>query len=270
MHTATKTSKRKKKNSFSIVIETENLSMAEINDLEASLSSIKNQKFPIDKAEEVLLIISGHLSKKSRGRIEQKYTWVTLYEAKENLAYTEAKVRGAEIAKGDIIVYADSDVQYENLWLGNILEVFASCPDAEIVGGDTRVSIDSSYSFSLNLTWMFNIQRSINLPEKSDAVFHLNNFAIRRETMLQVPFPLGLPFYRSHITIWKKRLVENGIAIYRAPGTRGHHAAPDSFLDWWYRMLINGADIVTKADYFSRDNGEVVLRRSLKKRLRIF
>lgn len=116
-----KTAKDIRMPSFSVVVETENLGMAKIDDLAARLYTIIKQGFPIKNAEEVLLIVGGNLSKISRDLIEKNYPWVTIYESKGHLGYTTSKLRGAEIAKGDVVVSADSDVLYENLWLGNIL-----------------------------------------------------------------------------------------------------------------------------------------------------
>lgn len=187
-----KTTTLNKPISFSIVVETENLGMANLIDLEACLRSLEKQQFPIEKAEEVLLIVGGHLSKRSQDFIAKKYPWLSVYQAKENLVGARAKFVGAATAKGEFIVFADSDVRYTSTWLGNLLDVFMSNPQADVATGHTRVEIRSSYTFALNLAWVFHILPPFDQPKKDYPPFHVNNFAIRKQLMLRA-FASGPP-----------------------------------------------------------------------------
>jgi hypothetical protein len=62
-------------------------------------------------------------------------------------------------------------------------------------------------------------------------------------------------------------LKRKGYTILRAPGTRGHHAPPGTFLDWLYRMAIYGSDFVAMVDFSLDGNNKIVEKRNLKKRL---
>ncbi|HKC04367.1 MAG TPA: glycosyltransferase [Patescibacteria group bacterium] len=233
--------------SFSIVLETENLGMAGVEDLEKSLNSLKSQKYPIKKAKEVLIIAGGHVSEDVQKRLKKKYPWVTIKKTKEHLDYVGAKAVGSKIAKGDILIFVDSDSVYEKGWLGNMLKVFSDFPDADVVSGNTEPRINSNYAMSLTLAWMFIIRGPIR---KTKEVYEvpMNNFAIKRNALLKVPLPKNLPFYRSG-SIWKNWLIENGLKIYTTPNVMGYHATPANLRDWWYRMLINGRDFVALGDY---------------------
>jgi GT2 family glycosyltransferase len=241
--------------------------MAGLDDLEACLRSLQNQSFPIEQAKEVLAVVGGHISTGVQEILQGKFPWLAFHQAGRSLEYTEAKALGGRIATGDILVFVDADVVYEKNWLRSLLSVFERYADAMIVGGDTRVYMDSGYALSLNLTWMLPMLAEIRKPERADN-FSLNNFAILRELMLQVPFPANYPLYRGKVTVWKDRLAKKGCIIYRAPQTRGDHAPPGSLLDWWYRMLIFGRDTVARADFHFHGEADPIEKRSLPKRFR--
>jgi glycosyltransferase involved in cell wall biosynthesis len=251
--------------SFSIILETENLGMAGLDDLEACLRSLQNQSFPIDQAKEVLVVVGGHISAEAQAILQDKFTWLMCHLAGRSLEYTEAKVLGARIVTGDILLFADADVVYEKNWLRSMLGVFESHADAMVVGGDTRVYMDSGYALSLNLMWMLPMWPEIGEPERTDN-FSLNNFAILRELMLRVPFPTNYPLYRGKVTVWKNRLVKRGCIIYRAPEARGYHAPPGGLIDWWYRMLIFGRDKVAPVDFHFQGEAEPVEEKSMSRR----
>lgn len=234
--------------SFSVVVETENLGMAGIEDLEASLNSLKAQTYPIEKANEVLLIVGGHVSEDMQKLLSEKYPWITIHNTGQRLEYTQAKYKGAEVATGEIVVFADSDVRYQDTWLESLLTCFATHPDADIVYGDTMSEPNSVYAMSINLTWMFTILPPITETERSTR-FQFNNFAVRRSVMMNTPTTSHFPFYRAlKMTQWRKMLNETARATYRVPGALALHNPPGSFLDWWYRMLIQGRDMVAIGD----------------------
>src|SRR6185369_11094331 len=113
----------------------------------------------------------------------------------------------AEVARGSVLIYADSDMQYEPSWLGNMIKAMEESPSKTIVSGDTRLSTVSAYSMALNATWMIQVQSDqITVPTPTK-FFPLNNFAIPRELMLQLPIPYTLPLYRNKIPLWEAQLL---------------------------------------------------------------
>lgn len=254
-------------NTFSIVVETENLGMAGLSDLETSLDSIQKQKFPIQKVKEVVLLVGSHVSEDIRKHLKTKYPWLTLHAEKEGLEYTKAKMRGAEIATGKYVIFADSDMNYEPTWLGNIIETIERYPKGYIVSGDTRLETKSAYRMSLNSTWMIQILSDKIKEPVPTSYFPLNNFAIERKVILETPIPYTIHLYRNKIPIWEKMLTDKGCKILRAPGTRGFHAPPGTLIDWWYRLLIYGSDFVAMMDFSLNEKGEVSEKRNMPGRI---
>jgi glycosyltransferase involved in cell wall biosynthesis len=256
-----------KKLTYSIIVETENLGMAEFSDLEHSLNSIKRQHYSISQIKEVILIVGGHLSERITERIKKKYPWVRVHMEKTALDYARSKMRGAEVARGDVVIFADSDMQYEPSWLGSMITTVESHSARAIVSGDTRLDTTSAYSMALNATWMIQVLSDrINVPVPTH-FFPLNNFAIHRRLILTLPIPYTLPLYRNKIPLWEAQLVQAGCQIVRAPGSRGHHAPPGTLGDWFWRMLIYGADFVAQADFSVTPKGSIREKQNMGGRL---
>ena len=253
---------------FSLVIETENLGMAGLGDLKDTLESLKSQTYPITNAKEVLIIAAGHISPETFSFLEKNYPWVMVHRVNEKLEYMQSKQRGASVVTGDIVIFADSDVVYDITWLENILYGYISAPGATIVTGETRIRNfnTSIYSVAVQLVWVMNIVRSPNHPVFVNH-FHLNNFAIKREVFLQAPVFLGLPIYRAITVEMKKWLLDRGYAAVRVPHARGYHLPPGNVPDWWWRMLVFGADAVVKADFTFNYDGSVTEKKNIPLRI---
>lgn len=255
---------------FTIVVETENLGMAGVADLEASLNSLKNQSYPLKKINEVLVIAGSHVSTSLIESLKNKYPWITIKTVDKPLTYVEAKMRGAALSKSDYVIFADSDMRYEKAWLKSMIEASESYDEGFIFSGDTRLKNDTIYEMSLNLTWMVQIQSDkIKRPEPT-SFFPLNNFAIKKTDLLQNPIPTNLPLYRNVIPLWEKKLTNKGFKVIRVPKTRGFHAPPSNFIDWLLRMLAYGSDFVAMADFSINSNQDIVETNNIIKRLAKF
>lgn len=251
---------------FSLVVETENLGMAGIDDLRDTLDSLKCQSYPVASAQEVLLLAAGHVSDETLSSLYEQYPWVRVHKEIHPMEYLESKKRGAELATGDIVVFADSDVVYESTWLEQILYGFVAAPGAAIVAGDTRIRGSSVYAIAIQLIWMMSTEVVAKYPHLIRH-FDLNNFAIKRSIMLKASIFSGLPLYRAHTVEMKKQLYSKGYSAVRVPGARGYHLPPGTLSDWWYRLLVYGADAVAKADFYFEYGGTVRVRYSLIRRL---
>ena len=130
--------------SFSIVFETENLSSVELDNLYRSLDSLSCQSVPIHKTNEFLIIDSGNVSIDTRKKICERYPFVKFHKVHNKLDYHEAKMLGANLSSGGIVVFCDSDCVYEKRWLENILLFFTEHPQAHIVAGETSAPLASS------------------------------------------------------------------------------------------------------------------------------
>lgn len=235
---------------FSIVLETENLGMAGLDDLKDCLESLSQQVYSVKNAQQVIIISGAQLDTKHHKELESQYPWVTIHSVGRSINYLEAKLLGAELVESDIVVYADADVIYEPTWLASLLEPFQD-ESISITAGYTRIREGTSflgniYAMALNLTWMLQVEEEIQHPTPQKN-FSFNNMAVRRSIMFEYPIQHDMLLYRGAITIWKKALWSQNISIYRVPHAAGQHAAPSTIMDWLYRMMIMGSDTVSQA-----------------------
>lgn len=251
---------------FSIILETENLGMAGIEDLKDTLESLKNQTHPVTNAKEFLVIAAGHVSEDTLAQLRSEYPWITVHQEKRELAYVESKKCGAELATGDIVIFADSDVTYDNTWLENILKGFEIAPGAAIVAGDTRIRGNGIYATAIQLMWMMHANAQTPYPQMIRH-FDLNNFAIRREVMKIAPTFPGLPIYRAYTTEMRKQLYSMGYSAISVSGAKGYHLPPSGFINTFYRLLVYGADAVAKADFYFHYGAKVEVKYSPFRRL---
>jgi hypothetical protein len=223
--------------SYTVVIETENLANGDLSDLEACLDSIRAQHVSMPPAA-LLVINSGQVAATILDEVVRRYDSLTVHTSPTSLHYYDAKLAGARLASTDIVVFADSDLRYEQGWLAALLAPFAE-PDVDFVTGETRVAITGPYTFSVATTWLF--------PRRYDAgpapSLIANNCAVRREALLAHPFPQELPLYRTSITLHGRQLRQRDITIRRVPAL-GWHAPPHGAREWALRYLVSGADSV--------------------------
>jgi GT2 family glycosyltransferase len=227
--------------SFSLILETENLENADIEDLSRSLRSLVNQKVSPDRAQEVLLIDSGDAPPQLLSQLCDRYPWIKVYPAPAETGYYGAKMLGAELATGEIVVYCDSDCIYEPTWLGNLLTPLSQNPAIEVVAGETRTRGRGPYGTAMALTYIFP-QYSGQTELTPTGQYFLNNVAFRREFLLRHPIPPQLPLYRGNCAIHAQNLVRSGYQIWRQPIARGTHAPPEGLAHFFWRFLLIGHD----------------------------
>lgn len=233
---------------FSIVIETENLGMAGLDDLRATIACLKNQTYSIERANEIIAVIGATVSDETIALIRQEYPWLKIHTERRPLEYVESKVSGARQATGDIIVFVDSDAVYEPEWLEQMLYGFVAAPGAAVISSETRIRIHSVYTAAIQLIWMINAIKIAPHPTPTTQ-FHLNNFAARKKAVLGSHFFRGLPIYRANNVEWKKQMQFHGYSVMRVPGNLSHHAPPANFWDFWWRFMVMGSDAVAKTDF---------------------
>ena len=220
---------------YSIVIETENLANGDLSDLEACLDSIRSQQ--VSPPPSALIIVnSGQVAPAILDALCWRYPDVTVHTSAAPLDYYEAKLAGLRQTTTDVVVFADSDLQYEPGWLATLLAPFAN-PDVAFVTGETRVAISGPYTFSVATTWLFPRRYATSAAPSLIA----NNCAVRRDSLLAHPFPIGLRLYRAQIRLHGRQLQRRGVVINRVPA-RGWHAPPAGPREWALRYLVSGAD----------------------------
>ena len=249
--------------SFSIVLETENLANADIHGLAKSLASLVNQDVSPTRANEVLLIDSGDTPPELLRQLCQQYPWIQVHPAPLTAGYYKAKMIGAELATGEIVVYCDSDCTYEPHWLRTLLATFAQSNEIQVVAGETTTRGVGPYGTAMALTYIFP-QYSGEKQLVPTAQYFLNNVAFRRSFLLRYPMPTDLPLYRGNCVIHARQLRLNGQTIWRQPHARATHAAPDGLSHFFWRFLLIGHDLYWQSQILSQDDRPAVKSSSHK------
>ncbi len=226
---------------FSIILETENLATADIKGLVNSIASLSAQTPSPELANEVLLIDSGDTPIELLKQLQQTYHWLQIKHAPEGTEYYDSKMLGAQWVTGEIIVYYDSDCIYDRDWLESLLTCFEN-PEIQVVSGETTTNGVGIYGTAMALCYIFPQYsgRSNLFPVKQ---YFLNNVAFRRSFLLANPIPVGLPLYRGNCVLHAQNLMAAGHTIWRQPNARSLHAPPNGFRHFWTRFLLIGHDL---------------------------
>ncbi|NES98610.1 MAG: glycosyltransferase family 2 protein [Desertifilum sp. SIO1I2] len=226
---------------FSIILETENLANAEVKGLVRSLSTLAKQTLSPTLANEVILIESGDTPPDLLVQLCQTYPWIRVHDAPLGTRYYQAKMLGAKLATGDIVVYYDSDCLYEPTWLETILKSFTQNPAIQVVAGETATRGKGPYGTAMALVYIFpqfTAERSLAPTSQ----YFLNNVAFRREFLLQHPIPTNLPLYRGNCVIHAQQLRSLGYQIWKQPQAKATHAPPNGLSHFFWRFLLIGYD----------------------------
>jgi glycosyltransferase involved in cell wall biosynthesis len=206
-----------------------------------SLSSLEAQNPSPCEANEVLLIESGDIPEDLLDRLCQQYPWIKVCRAPAGTEYYQAKMLGAKLATGEIIVYYDSDCIYESDWMQKILAPFSQSSDIQVVAGETTTNGVGIYGTAMALGYIFP-QYSGGKELTPGKSYFLNNVAFRRSFLLQHPIPTNLPLYRGNCAIHAHELVKSGITIWQQPTARVLHAPPNGLDHFFWRFLLIGHD----------------------------
>lgn len=227
--------------SFSIVLETENLVNADLKGLSQSLASLAQQDVSPTQANEVWLIDSGDAPANLLEQLCEKYPWIKVHQVPPGTGYYKAKMLGAELSTGEIVVYFDSDCSYETDWLRNILMPFTHKDQVQIVAGETMTRGLGIYGTAMVIAYIFPPFSGEKTLTPTTQYF-LNNVAFRREFLLKHPIPTQLPLYRGNCAIHAYELCQEGYTIWRQPQARATHAPPSSLSHFFWRFLLIGHD----------------------------
>jgi glycosyltransferase involved in cell wall biosynthesis len=224
---------------YSVIIETANLSLADLDGLRVTLESLANQTLPLQNAREVLLADSGDVPPEVLRSTLETYPWVKPMGLPEGTGYEELKMAGANASTGEVVVFADGDCLYERGWLEALLTPFSDAA-IRIVGGETAIDSAGPYGLGVSIAQSFPARASSSGWYSSDR-YHLNNVAFRRSVLQEVPIPSRRPCYRMS-GLHAARLLAAGHTIVRQPAARAIHAAPNGLSHFIWRFLLMGYD----------------------------
>ena len=223
--------------SFSLVYETENLCTVELENIYRSLDSLATQEISPSQANEFLIIDGGYAPDEIITEICAKYPWITVKRI-PNINYYEAKMMGAKLATGEIIIFCDSDCVYIPNWLKDILVTFAQNSTINVLAGETSTPVRNAYELAIALHYFFpRYTQKKNIYE--DENYFNNNVAFRRNFLLENPLPTKLPLYRGNCHLHSYNLrKKTEHKIWKNPQVKASHEPPTkSFINWRYLLL---------------------------------
>jgi hypothetical protein len=153
--------------------------------------------------------------------------------------YYEKKNEGAAAAKGDILVFLDSDVLPEDGWLERLLAPFTQT-NAAVVAGATYLEPATLYTRAVAAFWFFPPRTEEEGLVRADTIFG-NNIAFRRQVFLEHPYPV-LGQYRGQQGVQLRALRQKGLEIYLQRGARCAHPAPNGLAHFFRRAVCEGYD----------------------------
>ncbi len=225
--------------SFSLVIETANLSMAELDGLRGTLESMSAQSVPIQGAAEVFLVDSGDVPEEVLQSMLSAYPWIRAIRLPGTVGYEELKMAGANASTGEVVIFADGDCYYEPQWLEAMLAPFVD-PSVHVVGGATEIDPTGAFGLGSAVAFSFPDRQLSSGPYRTDR-YHLNNVAFRRSLLESFPIPSRRRCYRMgalHAAI----LRGSGYTIWRQPLAGARHTPPNGFSHFMWRFLMFGHD----------------------------
>ena len=152
------------------------------------------------------------------------------------LRYFDLKNDGGRRAKGDILLFVDSDCVPEDDWLRQLLDPFHDSK-VEVVTGNSYIDRDTFYAKTFAVGWYFP-PRLPDGPLVATRTTFANTLAMRRHIFEQYPFPEKSALYMGQGVTWHKTLAANNVPIFLNPSARVAHPPP-VFLR---SAIVNGYD----------------------------
>lgn len=161
------------------------------------------------------------------------------YLARPGADYFAQKNEGAREARGDPIVFLDSDVIPRDGWVRALLDALDD-PDAEVVGSHCWIDGEDLVSRAYALFGTFPLREEEPPRPEAGGAF-LNSMGVRARVIREHPFP-ELPLFRNSAHLWRKSIRRAGVDVRQAPGARVIHPAPPGVGALLRRSLADGHD----------------------------
>ncbi|TPM37860.1 glycosyltransferase [Mesorhizobium sp. B2-3-4] len=239
-----------KKQTYSIVVEMENASSIDEDEIGISLTALARE---IERTTTVghyprPQVVVVHSGQDTDTRLLQQRilelvpllatTATMLFNACPGGRYYQLKNAGAALADGDVVIYCDSDTVTEDGWLSALLKPMED-PKTIAVSGYTYLGHDDFASRTFALLWFFPL-RDGDQRFASRRAMNANNCAFRRSWLASHPYPASNGFKVS-CTLLTSQLRESGHDFVRV-NARASHYPPRGWRFFFWRALVTGRD----------------------------
>jgi len=202
---------------------------------ERSLQSILDQSYPVRRCQILVLIDSG-ASEEETEWIRQALPQVEIVGI-EGLTYYRTKNHAMTLAKGEVLVFADSDVRYVPDWLEQML----GCIQAgnPVVVGNTQYEL-GPLSRTLDLCdWA-----ASRIGSGPTRWLYGNNLALRREMFESIRFRSDMgKGGGGAVNVLQDELQDRGIRPWFCEAARAWHQLPRF---WVKRFRIGAFHVMTR------------------------
>lgn len=236
--------------SLSIVVEWENVLLAGEERGKGALRRLAREVEAMSRERRIEVIVVFFPAEVDGHTLEQLVTAVfppgmTKLLAANTGGYYEMKNAGAEVAIGDIVVFADSDTHAEEGWLRQLIQPFAN-PLIAAVAGNSYIEPTTFLGKAFATFWFFppRTRRTRLEPAKG---FAANNFAVRREIFRQLPFRSIPGTNRGAGEPWLERMMEANFTMVENPLAKMAHPPPNGGSHFFVCALTHGRDALLVA-----------------------
>ncbi len=237
---------------ISIVIEWENVVLADMGRSFQMLERLRKQISELGRTVEVIVLFNPEQIERSfleselfkrLGLDGNNPAFSLRLEEARGKHYYGLKNEGVKLAKGEIVVFLDSDVIPDDGWLANLVGPLFDNNEIKVLAGNTYMDYKGLYSKAFALGWFWDLRLTEHHVGIQNGGFFANNVAFRRDVITTHPFPV-MPegVTRKSCVMLAKQLELEGIRIWTNTAAQVSHPAPNSFHHFFIRALAQGRD----------------------------
>jgi hypothetical protein len=217
---------------LSVILETKNARMSGLATEQRVLDVIVPQLDRLDAPYEIIVVHGGERPALAGPDLR--------FRAAPGAAYYEQKNIGAQMARGELLLFVDSDIHPEPGYVEALVAPFAD-PAVQVVTGQCYIApVHSFYDKVVALCYYFPTRRDATGLHPGDEMW-ANSLAIRRELFLARPFAVDTRL-RGACRSLATELRAAGIVTWQSDGARCGHPKPRGWLGLARRALWDGHD----------------------------
>ena len=233
---------------YALVLETNNLRggddpAAVVSTLARLLRRLRAQTRPIQMLDELVITHDGLDVTAQAELLREAGRPLSFVEIPQGAGYYEAKNRGFDATRADVVAFGDGDCWPDPAWLESLLEPFAN-EAVHVVAGRTTYRDDLLGAAATAIDFMY---FPTPLGDGCTRNFYANNVAFRRATFARFRYLPDADIYRGHCQKLGFRLHEAKVPIRFVPRARTVHRFPDTARELLRLRLLRGADTVAVA-----------------------
>lgn len=181
---------------------------------------------------EVVILDSG--SRDGTLEIARKFPVAVYSMSPEEFTFGRALNRGAQIAKGEYVIYLSAHcTPVHQQWLERLVEPLEADPGVAATFGRQEPRPEINPFEGMELGWTFPSDHT----RDPTVIFSAANCAIRRDAVLRHPFDESVPGAEDYI--WR-RLLPTAYRVVYVPEASVYHSHPLSFRYWANRFRLHG------------------------------